>query len=83
MKHFLPVNIGDTERVLELICVSKEEVLHTASLIGTLLCVCKGDRYHQGKAVGQSDPCQVCVPTVPWEGLRCTVLWRFTHKPSL
>lgn len=53
MKHFLPVNIGDTEGVLELIYVSKEQVLHAAFLIGELSFACSWDHYHQGKRICQ------------------------------
>lgn len=51
MKHFLPVNAGDTERVLELVYVCKEQFLHAAFLIGALSCACSWDRYHQGKRI--------------------------------
>jgi len=51
MKHFLPVNMGDTERVLELICVSKAQVLRAAFLIGALSRACSWGRYHRGKGV--------------------------------
>lgn len=40
MKHFLPVNAGDTERVLELIYVSKGQASHAAlSNWGFILCL--------------------------------------------
>lgn len=80
MKHFLPANIGDTERVLELIYVSQEQVLHSAFLIGVLRCACGWDHCHQGKR-----PCRFsCASGVWWplqQGFRYTVIGRFTKSP--
>lgn len=80
MKHFLPVNIGDTEGVLELIYVSQEQVLHSAVLIGALQCACSWDHYHQGKRTCRFS----CASYVCWplqQGFRYTVIGRFTKSP--
>lgn len=55
MKHFLPVNAGDRERVLELIYVSKGQASRAACLIGVLSCAWgwDWDRDHQGKLICQ------------------------------
>lgn len=55
MKHFLPVNAGDTERVLELIYVSKGQASRAACLIGALSCAWgwDWDHDHQGKPICQ------------------------------
>lgn len=87
MKHFLPVNIGDAERVGELIYVRKEQVLHAAFLIGALSCARSWGRHRQGRGGRQLSLCRSAVPASAarrhggQEGLRHVVMRGFTDSP--
>lgn len=81
MKHFLPVNIGDAERVGELIYVRKEQLLRAAFLIGALSCARSWDRHRQGRGGRQLSLCRLERRRGGQEGLRHVGMRGFTDSP--
>lgn len=83
MKHFLPVNAGDTERGLELIYVSEGQASRAACLIGVLSCAWgwDWDRDHQGKPVSFPWACPCRRRHIGQGGFRYSGIGRFTPSP--